>query len=293
MGAGVDTARRAELIAATLAARGEDQETVHEQVVLEICENPVFVIGAPRSGTSVLSWSVASHPDFWTMPETDFLYWLFARGHLDDAMTKSIDKTETGWLTRLGATRAELTEALGVGINALFSKASGGLRWVDQSPTYTLATNELARLFPGAMFLHILRDGRSVVNSMINSGFSTSWATDFRLACRTWATFVERAESFAEARPARCTTVPYASLVADPQSMFAEIHEFLNAPQDPGSADFFMNNRINSSFGKDGPPAQYTGPSEPWETWTIEQRETFNQEAGETMAKYGFAPVAV
>lgn len=264
----------------------------HKQVVLEVCESPVFVIGAPRSGTSVLSWSVANHPDFWTMPETDFLYWMFARGHLDEAMTKSIDKTETGWLARLGGTRPELTEALGIGFNALVSKASGGRRWVDQSPTYTLATNELARLFPGSLFLHIVRDGRSVVNSMINSGFSTSWATDFRLACRTWSTFVERAGSFAEARPARCKVVPYASLVADPESMFADIVEFLGASESSGPADFFMNNRINSSFTKDGPPSQYTGPSDPWETWTNEQRSVFNQEAGETMAKYGFEAVA-
>jgi len=266
---------------------------LHRQVVLEVCEDPVFVIGAPRSGTSVLAWSVAAHPDFWTSPETDFLYWLFARGHLDEAMSKSIDRSDNGWLTRMELNRADLIEALGVGINGLISKASGGLRWVDQSPTYTLATNELARLFPGAMFLHILRDGRSVVNSMIKSGFSASWASDFRLACRTWSTFVERAQSFAEVRPNRCLTIQYGALVADPEAQFAAVMEFLGAPQSPAPANFLMGNRINSSYQPDGPPSGYVGPSDPWSSWSQKEQAIFMEEAGDTMAKFGFDVVAV
>jgi hypothetical protein len=128
------------------------------------------------------------------------------------------------------------------------------------------------------------------VNSMIKSGFAASWATDFRLACRTWSTFVERAAAFGEARPNRCKLISYAQLVADPETHFAEIIEFLGAPPDPGPADFFMNNRINSSFTKDGPPSSYTGPSDPWEEWTNKERTIFNEEAAETMAKYGLAP---
>ena len=60
----------------------------------------------------------------------------------------------------------------------MVTKKSRGKRWVDQSPSYTLIASELARLFPDAQFLHIVRDGRRVVNSMIRSGFEEPWASD-------------------------------------------------------------------------------------------------------------------
>ena len=143
-------------------------------------------------------------------------------------------------------------QALGLGINALISSKSDGKRWIDQSPTYTLVAAELSEMFPGARFLHILRDGTSVVHSMINSGFSTEWATDFEGACRTWSVFVGNASQFQEAHPERCLTVPYAALVEDPRELFGQILEFVHAAQHPGPATFFSSNRINSSFQPDG-----------------------------------------
>ena len=41
----------------------------------------VFIIGCPRSGTSVFSWALAAHPNFWTSAESDYLADLFGRKH--------------------------------------------------------------------------------------------------------------------------------------------------------------------------------------------------------------------
>jgi hypothetical protein len=261
---------------------------VHKQVVIAVCEEPVFVIGAPRSGTSVLAWSLAHHHDFWTSPETDFLYWLFGRGRLDEALAQIGGRADGGWLARLELERCDLVAAIGLGLNAMISSKSEGRRWVDQSPTYTLVAEELSELFPGARFLHILRDGRSVVNSMVTSGFSTSWASDFVDACETWAVFVGNASRFRDGHADRCLTVPYSRLVAEPDAMFGEILEFVQAPQEHGPAEFFTSNRINSSYQADGHPAQYTGPSRPWEEWTDEQWSVFAEVAGPAMTEHGF-----
>lgn len=257
--------------------------------VIEVCEEPVFVIGSPRSGTSVLAWSLAQHPDFWTSPETDFLYWLFGRGRLTEALGRSVDRADGGWLQRLGLARGDLVAALGLGVNGLISSKSGGRRWVDQSPTYTLIAPELAELFPDARFLHILRDGRGVVHSMVNSGFDVGWASDFALACRTWADFATIAARFQREHPERCLTVHYGDLVADPTGVFAEVLEFVHAPLHAGPAAFFASNRINSSFQADGPPA--ADQPDPWESWSDAQRSTFRREAGETMDALGLQRV--
>jgi hypothetical protein len=260
---------------------------LQQRVEIDICEEPVFIIGSPRSGTSVLAWSLVHHGDFWTSPETDYLYWLFGRGRLDDALERSAARRDGGWLARLGLERGDLVAAIGLGVNALISSKSQGRRWVDQSPTYTLVAAELAELFPGARFLHIVRDGRSVVHSMIHSGFGTDWAADFPTACRTWAKFVDAGSQFQASHPGRCLTIPYAELVADPVAGFEEIHDFVHAPRRPGSAEFFATTRINSSFQKPNQPETYVRPHDPWTSWSAEKRQIFEQEAGATMEAIG------
>lgn len=261
---------------------------MHKHVEIEICEEPVFIIGSPRSGTSVLAWSLVEHGDFWTSPETDFLFWLFGNGRLSDALTRSAARRDGGWLSRLDLEQSDLVESMGLGVNALISSKSRGLRWVDQSPTYTLVARELAQLFPGARFLHIVRDGRSVVHSMVNSGFGTDWAGDFTTACRTWARFVDTGTRFGWEYPDRCLTIRHAELVADPVGGFEEIHDFVHAPRRPGSAAFFSTTRINSSFQQHPDrPETYVEPPDPWTSWSSEQRVTFLREAGPAMEALG------
>ena len=47
-----------------------------------LCPDPVFILGAPRSGTSILVWALAQHPEFWGSAESNMLYHLFGDGHL-------------------------------------------------------------------------------------------------------------------------------------------------------------------------------------------------------------------
>lgn len=263
------------------------------EISLTVCPHPVFVIGSPRSGTSILAWSLAQHGHFWTSSETDFLLHLFGQGRLESSLTAASQRPGGGWLSEQRVERDELFPLLGVGINALITSRSGGKRWVDQSPSYTLMASTLAELFPGAFFLHILRDGRRVVNSMVNSGFTLPWATDFGEAARTWAIFAERALNFAASMPSRCLTIRQEELAANPIEQFESILKFLGAPEQPTPAEFFAANRINSSYHPQSqrqggalppvstPPNAYQGPTEPWDAWTPEQRAVFTAEAGE------------
>lgn len=45
---------------------------------LTICENPIFIIGSPRSGTSILAWSLAEHSQLDVFDESNFLWNLSA-----------------------------------------------------------------------------------------------------------------------------------------------------------------------------------------------------------------------
>ena len=275
------------------------------------CPDPVFVLGCPRSGTSVLAWSLAQHPDMWTSVETDFLLYLFGpplsdfygRSKVDRALERITTRPGGSWLDQHGIARAEFIAHIGLGLNALITKQAPGKRWVDQSPGYTVMASTLAELFPMAYFVHVLRDGRRVVHSMINSGFDVWWATDFRQACRVWANFVESAMEFQRSVPERCMTVRLEELSVSPRRSFANILQFIKAPLDDAPADFFASNRINSSYepksqrgGARGlagtaaaSSARGTRLTEPWLLWSPEERAIFVEEAGASLVKHGYA----
>lgn len=258
-----------------------------DELTIQLCTKPVFIIGSPRSGTSALAWAIAEHPAFWTSGETDFLYHLFGQERLDEVWARS--GGEGLWLQRHGIGRAEFMSSLGLGINRMISARSEGKRWVDQSPTYTAMADAIAELFPEALFLHIMRDGRNVVQSMINSGFGTAWAGDFTEACRTWAWFVDQAVMFGTRHPARYLAVPYQFLAESPQGCFRGILDFIDAEFNEGPGEFIRSRRINSSYQPDGPrDGEYRGPRTPWEKWDKDQRGIFVREAGRTFVEHRF-----
>jgi hypothetical protein len=271
---------------------------------IPICARPVFVIGAPRSGTTILARSLAQHSEFWTSDESQVLWDLFEGGRLDKNYQRQ-GRYDGSWLCKQDVAKEEFLAFLGLGLNALFTSRSQRKRWVDQTPTYALLAENLAHMFPGAYFLHILRDGRKVVHSMINflARFNErelpdavkrsprpAWSADFTEACRTWRGFVEAALHFQERFPDRCLTVVNEQVAADPAGEFREILQFIQAAPEDGPANFFRSNRLNSSFVQpSNSPANSRSPAGPWGQWSPQERRIFVEEAGATMLKYGLA----
>ena len=175
------------------------------------------------------------------------------------------------------------------------------MRWVDQTPLYTLIVESLADLFPGAFFIHMLRDGRRVVHSMmhflsapglaspLSKDFVGSWTSDFRTACQTWRDHVERAEGFRGGNGTRCVTVVNEELLRDPESGFRRIFDLIGVPYEGRPGEFLTTHRINSSFVDDY-SGKVRGPAveSPWDQWTPDQRRIFLEEAGQTFADVGF-----
>jgi hypothetical protein len=259
---------------------------------MEVCNNPVFVVGSPRSGTTVLAWALAQHSNLWTSAESQILIDLFGDGRLDKNYRRDA-KGQVSWLTQLNVKRPEFLGYLGLGISALFTSRSQGKRWVDHTPPHTLMCPDLAEMFPGSKFIHILRDGRRVVHSMINyfkrmsAGPASGRAqppgwSDFRVACRTWASHVDAGLSFCAKHPTRAVSVVNEELAAQPVKGFKQILSFLSEPYEEASAEYFRTNRLNSSFQS---PRETTAEQlpDPWTLWTDEQRTIFLEEAAATM----------
>ena len=215
----------------------------------------VFVIGCPRSGTSALSWALAEHPKMWTSAESDFMHQMFKGNMLFDVYKNSMDRPDTGWLKKNGVTYREFASYFGVGIDAMFRSRSRGLIWVDQTPGHTLVAPVLHDMFPDAKFIHIVRDGKRVVNSMLNSGFQNigfkmKWTTDCEQACNTWSTYVKRGSKFVDENPEVAIQIKNEDMSKDTETTFSIVQKFLGLDVADGPSKFISSSRLNSSFDK-------------------------------------------
>jgi hypothetical protein len=141
----------------------------------------IFVVGCPRSGTTLVQSLLAAHPRLLTFPETH----LFDRsfGRRKRVLNGTLRGLYIWWIFRAFAAEhldgaADLRPALGrrlmlrriiEHLDALALRA-GKHGWVDKTPRHLHYVDEILRLVPDAKFVHVIRDGRGVVASLHEAG---------------------------------------------------------------------------------------------------------------------------
>lgn len=249
---------------------------------MDTCDNPIFVVGAPRSGTSMMQWSLRQHPDLWGGQESDFFVPLIEGARA--AYGFGTVRGDLHWLSGQHVSWEEFVGRVGDGMNALYVSRSGGKRWVEQSPIYTLHLDTMVQMFPGARFIYMLRDGRSVVHSLRN--FVHPMSHDEAIA--TWIAYTEAALAFADsADGSAMLTVRYEDVVSDTEAELRSIYAFLDVPFAAASVDFITSRRpINSSFADESSSRAKLGPR--WSSWTAAECESFAGSAGSLTIALGY-----
>ncbi len=111
-----------------------------------------FIVGAPRSGTTVLGDILSQHPRIVTWYEPHFVVEKHVPCREDDVLTTA----EAGELARRYI-RQQFSR---------YGQLAGAEVVVDKSPRNSLRIPFLRSVFPDAKFVHIVRDGRDTVLSM-------------------------------------------------------------------------------------------------------------------------------
>ncbi|MET3444464.1 hypothetical protein ABIC94_005275 [Variovorax paradoxus] len=202
------------------------------------------IVGAPRSGTTLLRLMLDAHPDLAIPPETTFVAAVSAltesHGDLRTRFLETITAYPPGapnWQD-FGLAREALAEAvqalepftLADGLRAfyrLYAQRFDKSRWGDKTPDYSLHMGAIAALLPEARFVHLVRDGRDVAASWRQQWFSPGHEPE--VLARAWATRVEAARN-AGAACAHYTEVFYEDLVTRPEPMLRRLCEFLELP---------------------------------------------------------------
>lgn len=201
---------------------------------------PVFIIGLPRSGTTLVEQVLASHPrihgagelrlgrrSFEAIPTVldGFGLPIALVGQLDAERTRRLAEQHEGWLNALDA-RAE--------------------RIVDKMPDNYLYLGFLAALFPEAVFVHCRRDLRDVALSCWMTDFrAIPWANDVEHIATRLAQYTRLMEHWRSVLPSSRTfvEVDYEESVADLEGVARRLIAACGLDWDPACLEFHRTRR--------------------------------------------------
>ena len=217
--------------------------------------DPIFIVGPPRSGTSLLSAIIGSHSRIACGPETDLFRALpqceakalSCGENWQEAAIERLEKIRypdgKSIADHFGLTVSQLNSFLSdqdasatsiySAIPAAFASAQGKARWAEKTPRHLFYVEEIRRLFPNAKFIRIIRDPRDSIPSVIkNIGLSTSLVGEFY----RWASVYAKSDPFFR-KDAGSITVRYEDLVENTAEEISSICEFLGEDFEPSMLD--------------------------------------------------------
>ena len=197
-------------------------------------EAPAFLVGFPRSGTTLLDQILSGHPGIVVLEEKDTLLALAQRYLLDDASLQAFMETSPQALS-------EDQQRYWRRVEDYLPGGPQGRLLVDKMPLNTLLLPVLVKLFPAARFIFALRDPRDVVLSCFMQTFALNEAMRHFLALQETADFyaavMEIGRRSLAALPERIHQVRYEDLVEDTEREARSLLEFLGLQWDPGVLD--------------------------------------------------------
>jgi hypothetical protein len=213
-------------------------------------DRPIFVVGCPRSGTTMLQLMLHAHPRIAIPPETRFLLEGHrARRRFGDLREIENRRALARWIVTNPSTKVAdlgldadavqeeivagpptLGSAMGIVFRA-YARRFDKPRWGDKRPAYVDNIDVVLRLFPDAQIVTIIRDGRDCVASLKEMPWHKAGIEESMSA---WARAVDLARAAGRRLgPERYHELSYERLVQDPAPALRGLCDFLGEEFDP------------------------------------------------------------
>jgi Sulfotransferase family len=252
---------------------------------------PIFIVGSPRSGTSLLQLMIDAHPNITISGEVHFFdqileikkhvpslkdpndfemfYSLLNKIH-DLQFFPDADKVFPNVKREMASDPGRSYESFYKGVLEQVAKGKGARRYGEKTPTNIRYLDQLVEIFPNAKIIHIIRDPRGVVASKMKMPWSSNdivtntlkWKLDVECGLE----FSKTSRSYYELR--------YVDLVSDPEIQLKKVCEFIGEAYDSKMLDY---RKSSQRFAKDKPWMQGTYQKvykTAVETWQTELSET-------------------
>lgn len=241
----------------------------------QLARPPFFIVGVGRSGTTLLRLMFQSHPNIAIPYESHFLTKYHSRlseyGDLnsDDNLRKLINDILSEDLLKKWDHSFSVdtifpmigSRTLGSVIRAIYDDYQKGkqkLRWGDKSD-YLDRLHVINEMFPDALFIHIIRDGRDVANSVLKLPWGPS---DIIQAAEWWHEHVTVGRRMgAMLEPSRYTEIKFEDLISDTENQMKRLCEFIGEEFSEEVLNYYKNsaNAIPESrkaqhYNADSPP---------------------------------------
>lgn len=216
-----------------------------------------FILGRPRSGTTLLRTLFDAHPNVKIPPECKFILDLYPKygkkenwsekdlmGFYDDLLQQWRFDT---WKIDPGELKGALLSCSGKNPYSKicrvvydqyksFFKKEQILWFGDKNPGYTIYSRRLLEIFPDAKFIQIIRDYRDNYVSVKDVDFELPVPS---LVATKWRLFYHSVRKASGLNPDRYRTVRYEDLVEDPEKEMKALCAFLGIDYHPEVLDFY------------------------------------------------------
>lgn len=200
----------------------------------------IFLVGAPRSGTTILQSLLAAHPEIISFPESKFFHYL-----LEKKLTANLS-TRLESFFRDEISRPELLNDFDDN-QTVANKASWFVRildglaveenksiWLEKTPEHIYFIEDIQRLVPDAKFIHILRNGMDTIASMYEATrtFSNLWGGiwDLEHCIERWKDAVLTSHKYVN--KSRHMFVKYEELIDNKNLVLGGICDFIGIEYD-------------------------------------------------------------
>jgi Sulfotransferase domain. len=244
-------------------------------------DEPIFILGNPRSGTSLIRLMLNSHPDITIPPECGFIQWWYSKyaawslldsndalrvqEFVNDVATSR--KIET-WHLNFEMLEAEITSLqpsdygeLCACVYSTYAKGRSRIPkvWGDKNNYYIHHLQELNYIYPNAKYVAIVRDGRDVACSYrgVSELQSTSvYRPNLPIKVEEIAAEWTRNNTlirdfFLSKVKGRSFTVRYEDLVQSPATVLTQICDFLKLKYSPQMLEYHKSNSLNEDEPKE------------------------------------------
>jgi tetratricopeptide (TPR) repeat protein len=201
-------------------------------------DTPIFVLGMPRSGTTLTEQIIASHPEVYGAGEVGDLLEI-VRGSGGASKPAAFPENLSG------LTRETLSSWARHYVARQIERAPNARRVTDKMPANYLVLGLIPLLLPNARIIHVRRDPLDTCLSCFTRLFSRPQPATYSLTelGRHYASYARLMAHWRSLVPGAFLEVQYEDIVADLEGQARRIFDFCGLPWNDACMAFFMTRR--------------------------------------------------
>jgi hypothetical protein len=231
-------------------------------------ERLIFLIGAPRSGTTLLARMMGAHSAIYQRSEPHLITPIAHLGFYGSVQKAPYDPVNAEQAIQelvadLPRGEEDYLDALRAYTDTLYARmlatVPGKRFFLDKTPAYALVLPFLTRLYPGAHYVVLTRHPLAVLSSWVESFFDG----DYRVALDhnpLLARYVPALARMLHERPVPFVHVRYEELVSDPEIHFRRVCEHLGIPFEAEAIAYGERGDAPKGLGDPTGVARHTRP---------------------------------